>query len=619
MCGFVGVIGNGDRQSRLQDVKSMNSIITHRGPDDEGYFENEWITAGFRRLSIVDLVHGAQPMSLENQRYWIVFNGEIYNHVELRNQLVNEGETFTTDSDTEVILAMYKKYGVKCVNYLRGMFAFVIWDTESSEIFGARDHFGIKPLHYAKQNEHIYFASEKKALQNLLKDERINDQALQDYMTFQYVPDPWTMTPSVEKLRAGHYFVMHPGEKMEIKRYFYPQFKPCRNDSEHKITGEVRDCLIESVQKHMRSDVPVGAFLSGGIDSSIIVALAHQLNPNLHTYSVGFERPGYSEIDVAKETAACLDVDNISETITPLRFAQDFHKFVYSMDDPLADPAAVAQYFLTHMAGQHCKVALSGEGADEIFGGYNIYNEPNSLKVFRSVPNMLNHVLHGLATLIPEGVKGRSFIERGTTPIEMRYVGNAKIFSEAEKKRFLKRYDPTKPYTHITKKLYQNSVNLDPITRMEDIDMNTWLIGDLLLNADRTSMAASLELRTPFIDKEVFRVASSIPTNLKIAHHTTKYVLRKAVEEIVPGHVLHRRKLGFPVPIRYWLQDELYDWAFKIIKESDVDQYINKSYAVRLLQENRQGKKNKVRKLWTLLTFMVWHQIYIEHKYTDLV
>jgi len=330
MCGFVGAIHQGKTgtETSLKDVKMMNHVITHRGPDDEGYFENEDITTGFRRLSIIDLAHGKQPLSYDQERYWIVFNGEIYNYLELRSELKADGFEFKTDSDTEVILGMYKKYGETAVKFLRGMFAFVIWDTQTHAVFGARDHFGIKPLHYAIQDENVYFASEKKSIVKLLNDRKVDDQALQDYMTFQYVPDPNTMSPDIKRLRPGHYFTKKPGSQMQIKRYFEPSFVPHKVTDESLLATKVADVLRDSVEKHMRSDVTVGSFLSGGVDSSIIVALARQLSPKIKTFSVGFEREGYSEIDVAKETAQRLDVENISKVITPAEFVDKFPQFI---------------------------------------------------------------------------------------------------------------------------------------------------------------------------------------------------------------------------------------------------------------------------------------------------
>lgn len=608
MCGFVGCIHYNENSDFRSDIKKMNQRIIHRGPDDEGYYQDNAITLGFRRLSIIDLEKGGQPLSYDDQRYWITFNGEIYNYVELREALVAEGYAFATHSDTEVILAMYKKYGEAIVDHLRGMFAFVIWDSQEQKAFGARDHFGIKPFHYAEVNDRVYFASESKALRAILTEQTFSNEALQHYMTYQFVPDPLTMTEEIKRLVPGHYFVKEQGKPMIIKRYFTPAFHPVVTE-EKALAKEIRDVLFDSVEKHMRSDVTVGSFLSGGIDSSIIVAIAREFNNDLNTISVGFEREGYSEIDLAQETAAALNVKNHSSLITPEAFAESFPEFVWDMDEPLADPAAVPQYFLAKEARKICKVALSGEGADELFGGYTIYNEPNSLAVFDKIPNPVNHALKHLAKIMPEGVKGKSFLERGTTPIEERYVGNAKIFVESEKKQFMKQFRNDISYMDITKPFYDNSQHNDPITRMQYIDMNTWLIGDLLTNADRTTMSASLELRTPFVDKEVFKVASKIPADMRIAHNTTKYILRKAAESFVPEPVIYRKKLGFPVPIRHWLREELYDWAKNIIQTSETDQWIDKNYVLQMLETHASGKQDLSRKIWTVLTFMVWYNM----------
>ena len=615
MCGIAGFVtdiemGAGDQYK--QQVMQMEKCYVHRGPDDNGEFIDTNVAMGFRRLSIIDLEGGHQPLSYDNQRYWITFNGEIYNYIELREMLAKQGYEFQTDSDTEVLLAMYVRYGEEAVKHLRGMFDFVIWDTQEKVLFGARDHFGIKPLYYAQVGDKFYYASENKAIYSQLqKDQRTFDKdALQDYMTFQFVPEPETLTKEIRMLQPGHYFIKRPGEDIQIKRYFYAQFKPVDRPEDEYIE-KVRDVLIDSVKAHMRADVPVGSFLSGGIDSSIVVAIAKDLNPNLETISVGFEREGYSELDVAQETADKLGVKNFSSVITPEEFMKTFPHFVWSMDDPLADPAAVPQYFLAKEARKRVKVALTGEGADELFGGYKIYHEPESLKCF-NYTKPINGLLHKIAEIAPEGMKGKSFLMRGTTPLEKRYVGNAFIFDEEEKKQFIKDYNADHSFDKITAPLYRDSKDYDPITRMQFIDMHQWLNGDLLRNADRTTMAHSLELRTPFLDVNVFKVASEIPAKYRIAHGTTKYILRQAAEGIVPAHVLHRPKLGFPVPIRFWLKNEMYDWARQIINDSQTDYLFNKQYFLKLLEDHRQDKRDNSRKLWTVLTFMMWHKLYVE-------
>lgn len=615
MCGFVGCIHGDNQNHDLVDyektIREMNKLIVHRGPDDEGFFFDDHISFGFRRLSIIDVEKGHQPLSYENERYWIIFNGEVYNYIELRDELLKDGYTFETDSDTEVIIATYAKYKEKTAERLRGMFGFVIWDKQEKSVYGARDHFGIKPFHYAEEDGVIYFASEKKSIYQILKKKELDEVSLQNYLTFQFVPDPDTMTKGIHRLAPGHYFTKKLDGPMEITRYWEATFAPVQK-SEETFAKEIKDALYDSVEKHMRSDVTVGSFLSGGVDSSIIVAIAREFNPKIKTISVGFEREGYSEIDVAKETADRLNVENISSIITPQEFMDEFPRFVWHMDDPLADPAAVPQFFLSEVARRHVKVALSGEGADEMFGGYTIYNEPNSLKTLTNLPNGLKKGLNHLAKMMPEGMRGKSFLERGTTPMEERYVGNAKIFEEAEKQKLLKNYLTGHPYQDVTRPFYDASKGYDPIDRMQFIDIHTWLNGDLLLNADRTTMAHSLELRTPFLDKEVFKVARTLPSDIRIANGTTKYILRKAAESFVPDNVLYRKKLGFPVPIRHWLKDEMNEWAKGIIRESATDHLINKQYVLQLLDDHCAGKADNSRKIWTVLTFMVWYKVYIE-------
>lgn len=613
MCGFVGYLTDASQKDlRNKDwiASQMNRMIVHRGPDDEGYFKDDHIAMGFRRLSIIDLDSGHQPLSYANERFWLTFNGEIYNYLELRKDLKTEGYEFKTQSDSEVILAAYAKYGVKCVNYLRGMFSFVIWDSQEKTLFAARDPFGIKPFYYASFDRNFYYASESKAIYKVIKDHDFDHDALQDYFTYQYVPEPETLTKEIHVLEAGHYLFKQLDHEPEIKQYYQRTFAPVQRSTADYIK-KIQAVLEDSVAKHMRADVPVGSFLSGGIDSSIIVALAKKFNPHIKTISVGFQREGYSELDVAQETAEKLAVENYSSVITPEEFMDAFPHFVWAMDDPLADPAAVPQYFLAKEARKHVKVALTGEGADELFGGYRKYHEPISLRPFEHT-KLINPLLHKLALILPEGIKGRSYLLRGTTPLEKRYVGNAFIFNETEKQRLIKNYDLDHPLSALTHDLYQSANNYDPISLMQFIDIHTWLCGDLLHNADRTTMAHSLELRTPFLDKEVFAVAREIPADLRICHKTTKYILREAAKGIVPDHVLYRQKLGFPVPIRFWLREEMYDWAKNIINESATDQYLNKDYCLKLLEDHQTRKFDNSRKLWTILNFMMWHKIYVE-------
>lgn len=618
MCGFIGCVHDKTQNYRDEEkqlFKNMNDIITHRGPDDDGYYYDDHIQFGFRRLSIIDIESGHQPLTYENERYWIIFNGEIYNYVELREELLKEGLTFSTSSDTEVIIALYSHLKEKAVERLRGMFAFVIWDKQEQTLYGARDPFGIKPFFYMEDGDRTFFASEKKSILLALKNDVLDYDSLQHYLTYQFVPEPDTLSEGIKKLEPGHYFTKKIGSKMEMNRYWKAHFHPILK-SEDDFVKEIRDILFDSVEKHMRSDVPVGSFLSGGIDSSIIASIAKQFHPAIKTFSVGFEHNGFSEIDVAKETAEKLGVENISYIITPEEYMKEVPKIIWHMDDPLADPACVPLYFVAREARKHVTVVLSGEGADELFGGYNIYREPGDLEIFNKIPRVGKVLLKGIADMLPEGMKGKSFIERGVTPMEQRYIGNAKMFDEVEKRELLSVYREGLNYTDITKPLYEESRGYDPVDRMQYIDIHTWMRGDILLKADKMTMAHSLELRVPFLDKAVFEVASKIPTSLKTANGTTKYVLRKAAEGVVPDHVLNRKKLGFPVPIRHWLKAEMNDWAKNIIRESQTDHLINKTYLLKLLDDHCQDKADNSRKIWTVLMFMVWHQVYVEGVYS---
>ena len=616
MCGFIGIIRNNSdvlTEENQEMFKRANSIINHRGPNDEGYYHDERISFGFSRLSIIDIDNGHQPFTYDDENYWMVYNGEIYNYVELREQLIEKGFHFETDSDTEVVIAMFSAYREQAFQYFRGMFALLIWDKQAETLYGARDPFGIKPLYYTNTDQGTYFASEKKSL-TYYKGEEVDTEALQHYLSFQFVPEPLSMSKDIQKVEPGHYFVKKPDETIIFHCYWKAEFSPVIRERS-KWIDRIQATMFDSVGIHMRSDVPVGSFLSGGIDSSLIVGIAKQFNPNIKTFSVGFEQESYSEIDVAKETAEKLQVENISYTITPEEYVENLPKIIWHMDDPLADPACVPLYFVAREASKQVTVVLSGEGADELFGGYNIYREPNALKVFNYVPNTINRLLNRLAAVLPEGVKGKSYLERGTTLLKDRYIGNAKMFENDQKKALLKNYNPNSMYQQVTAPLYQDVKEEDPVNQMQYIDIHTWLRGDILLKADRMTMANSLELRVPFLDKEVFKVASELPVDLKIAKGTTKQILREASRGIVPDHVLNRKKLGFPVPIRHWLKNELHDWAKILIKDSQTDHLLEKAYVLQLLEDHSQGKADYSRKIWTVLIFMLWHQIYVEGKY----
>ncbi|KYG29280.1 asparagine synthase (glutamine-hydrolyzing) [Alkalihalobacillus trypoxylicola] len=612
MCGFLGEIKLTQFIDK-QVFKEGLELINHRGPDSTGLLENEEIRFGFKRLSIIDLENGSQPLSDESKRYHIIFNGEIYNFIELRQELMLKGYHFQTETDTEVILALYAQQKERCVESLRGMFSFIIYDELEGKLFAARDRFGIKPFFYYQSSTSILFASELKSLTYCMSPKgTLNDTAIQHYMSFQYVPDEMSMYEEIEKLPPGHFLSKEKNKPLKVQAYHQITFQATQDSFSQHIKN-VQNALADSVEKHMRSDVPVGAFLSGGIDSSVVVALASQIKPDLKTFTVGFEQEGYTEIDVAKKTAAELGVENIHKFITPEEFLRELPRIIWHLDEPVSDPAAIPLYFVAKEAKKEVKVVLSGEGADELFGGYNIYREAQAVKWFHHLPNRMNKWLYQIASILPEGLKGKNYLLRGTTPLSQRYIGNAFIFNEKEKERLLCKYEASQPTSNIVAPFYQDSTHYDHSTIMQYIDVHTWLPGDILVKADRMTMAHSIELRVPFLDSMVLEVAQQIPSKYKLSHSTTKYVLRKAIEGLVPDSVVNRKKLGFPVPIRLWLKDEWYDWALELIYTSQTDQWIDKNYVRKLLEEHALGKFDHSRKLWTVLHFMIWYSLYIDH------
>jgi asparagine synthase (glutamine-hydrolysing) len=619
VCGLIGFLSaNGAAASVAPAVEGALPDMRHRGPDEGGVWHDDDAAIGFRRLSIIDIDHSHQPLPWLDGRYELIFNGEIYNYLELRERLAREfGATFETDGDGEAVVAGYHYLGPKIVRELRGMFAFLIWDSQERVLFGARDWFGIKPLYTYSDERGTFFASEKKSLLDVAAEGVAHDvdtTSLQHYLTLQYVPEPASMHTAIRRVESGTYFTLKPGEALHPRRYFHPDFaiKPVADAD--KLYRQIGEALEDSVEKHMRADVTVGAFLSGGIDSTAIAALARRHNPKLLTFTTGFERQGFSEIDVAAESAAAIGVEHITKVVSAEEMMETLPLIVWYLDDPVADPALVPLYFIAREARKHVKVVLSGEGADELFGGYTIYREPLSLKAFNYLPAAARRGLGRLSTRIPEGKRGKDLLRRGAIGIEERYYGNARIFRPDEMQGLYKPFDPNVSYMDVTRGLYEQTTHLDDSTRMQYVDLFTWLRGDILVKADKMTMANSLELRVPFLDTEVFAVGSSVPTDLKLTKETTKYALRRALADIVPAHVLNRAKLGFPVPIRHWLKDVMYEWARAIITESKADELIDRGAALRLLEAHREGPHDYSRKIWTLLVFLIWHGIFVEQR-----
>ncbi|MCQ2454594.1 MAG: asparagine synthase (glutamine-hydrolyzing) [Clostridia bacterium] len=605
MCGFVGFTNNIKDNGTVLE-KMMNRIV-HRGPDSDGKYLDENIALGFRRLSIIDLAEGDQPMFNEDKSLVLVFNGEIYNHLELREELLKLGHKFKNKADSEVLLHGFEEWGEKLVQKLRGMFAFVIYNREDKTLFGARDMFGIKPFYYTVMNGNFIFGSEIKAfLDHPEFTKELNEDALGHYLSFQYSPTEETFFKGVFKLPPAHYFTYKNGI-IERQRYFKPNFNETEGVLDY-FADKVDETVRESVKAHKIADVDVGSFLSSGIDSSYIAEAANVDK----TFTVGFESNDgnrYNEIGYAKDFAEVIGVKHYSKVITPSEYWDTFPLIQYHMDEPLADPAAIALYFVSKLASEHVKVVMSGEGADELFGGYRIYEEPITLTAYDKLPFAIRRVISKICEKLPQKHGINYLVRRGKT-IEERFIGNANIFSKKERDKILKsqRAKSAAAPSVVCAKFYSEVEGKDDITKMQYLDINMWLIGDILLKADKTSMANSLELRVPFLDKNVMALAETIPLDCRVNTVSTKLALRKAAEKTLPKRTATKDKLGFPVPIREWLkQEEYYERVKTAFTGDTANKYFNTDELVALLDRHKNGKEDVSRKIWTVYTFLVWY------------
>lgn len=582
----------------------MADLIKHRGPDSEGFYTNDKVALGFRRLSIIDLEGGNQPIFNEDQTKLVFMNGEIYNYQLLKEDLLAKGHHFTTDSDTEVLLHGYEEYKEDFLLMLRGMFAFVIYDVVSNELFGARDFYGIKPFYYYLNKKQFIFGSEIKSFlghPNFKKE--LNRNMLEDYLTFQYSVGEETFFKNVYKLQPGHYF-KYKDHNLTIKKYYSIAFEPDNKKSEHQWQKTLKEILNDSIKAHKHADVEVGSFLSSGVDSSFISTVAHVDK----TFTVGWDNQKYSEIDYAKELSQIIGVKNTNKKISKKEYFDHFAHIQYYMDEPLADPSAIALYFVANVASKEVKVALSGEGSDEIFGGYNIYHEPFSLSFYYKIPYPIRRLL-GILIYPLRHHRGFNFIYRRSLKLEERYIGNAFMFEPSETKQILN-YKPQKEnYKRLTKPYYNKVKAYDDVSKMQYIDFNFWLVGDILLKADKMSMANSLEVRVPFLDRLLIDTARKIPTKYKIKDGKTKYLFREVAREVLPQKWSDKKKLGFPVPIREWLkEDDIYNLIKNKFLESE--EFFKPNKIIKLLDQHKKGKRDNSRKIWTIYSFLVWYEEY---------
>ena len=603
MCGIVGLVTKKEKENT---IKLMSDRIKHRGPDGDGYFIDGDVALGHRRLSIIDLSSGDQPMFNEDGSVVTVFNGEIYNYQELKEELIALGHDFKTKSDTEVLVHGYEEWHTDLPKHLRGMFAFAIYDKNKNEVFLARDNFGIKPLYYAKMNDTFMFASEIKAFLDVPDFEKIfNESILETYLEFSFVPTNETFFKGVHRLDAGC-SLLYKDNEIKLNKYFKLDFKE-ENMSFEDAVKNISDVMKDSVEKHLIADVEVGSFLSSGIDSSYIVSLA---KPD-KTYTVGYENKKYDETMYAKDLAEKLGIKNESKIITKEEYLENISKIMYHLDEPTSDPAAISLYFVAKLASKDLKVVLSGEGADEFFGGYNYYREEVDYKFYNKLPFCIRHAIGKVASIFPEG-RGFNFLVRRGEKLENSYIGVNRNFSSKMAKKVLKNNYELEAI-HVTKDVYNEFKNYSNIDKMQAIDINFWLMKDILLKADRMTMASSIEGRVPFIDKEVFKVASHLPFDYKVTKENTKVALRAAAKEVIPTEAYKKKKLGFPVPVREWIKEGDFKEEVEKTLNSDVaNKYFNTKIINKMFEEHVNGKKDNYRKIWTIYTFIKWYQVFFE-------
>lgn len=608
MCGIVGFTAPGqDPAAAKQIVQGMADLIRHRGPDGEGCYADGTAALGHRRLSVIDLAGGGQPMLNEDGTLVVVFNGEIYNYKTLRARLQQCGHTFATDSDTEVLLHGYEEWGRDLPCRLRGMFAFAVWDRTRGTLFCARDLFGIKPLCYYKKGETLLFASEIKAfLAHPAFEKRLNEARLPDWLSMEYLPDAETLFTGVYELPPAHTLTWQAG-RVTLARYAAPRFRAKRGRSLRAWAREIGDAVAESADAHRIADVEVGCFLSGGVDSSLITCEMARRQPAVQCFSVGYAEEAYSELPAARAAAQALGVPLTETTVTADDFFAANRAIQWYLDEPMPNPAEVPLYFLCKAARQRVKVVLSGEGADELFGGYNIYRDPFTARWYDRLPPWLRAGLGAAAALLPPA-RGVNFLVRRGMSLEERYFGPTALFNEREKRRLLADYAGDGDPMFLTEAIWDATEGLDPVTRMQQVDLNLWLAGDILLKADKMSMAHSLELRVPFLDREVWALAAALPAAAKADARTTKIALRQAAARTLPAASAARKKLGFPVPVRDWLRQEPYTSRVRaVFSRPAAAEFFDPRALHSMLNQHLHGG-DCWRQIWCVYSFLIWYE-----------
>lgn len=610
MCGFVGYVNDvAETKKNEAIIREMAARIAHRGPDSEDYYVDGDVSLGFRRLSIIDLSGGSQPILNEDGSKVLVFNGEIYNFQPLREQLLEKGHVFKTKTDSEVLLHGYEEWGKAMLSKLRGMFAFVIWDKTEKKLFGARDIFGIKPFFYYLNEGNFLFGSEIKAfLANPLFKKELNEARLPEYLCFEYIPNCETMFKNVYKMEPGACFTWQDGQ-FSTERYYTPAYDLDKTKSLEDWETLIDETFQDSTKAHGISDVEVGCFLSSGVDSSYVVHEMAKRN-DVRTFSVGYAEEKYSELSAAQEFAKTEGVRNYAKKITAQEYFEATPLVQYYMDEPLPNPSAIALYFLTKLAAEQVKVVLSGEGADELFGGYHYYREPLDFEKYMKLPLGLRRALSGLAKKMP-AFHGKRFLVRGSHPIEERYIRNNYVYDHADVDKVLAKKSGAKDPAFYTKPFFDEVKDEDDVTKMQYVDIRTWLVQDILVKADRMSMANSLELRVPFLDREMLKLALQIPPEYRISKETTKLALRGAAAKQLPEKTAKMRKTGFLTPLNDWLRrDEFYTQVKEKFEGDVAEQFFNQKYIMKLLNDHKAGTAHNMKKVWSIYCFILWYEKY---------
>lgn len=609
MCGFAGYIHNYGTFDKEEVIHKMADRIKHRGPDDAHYYIDDGIALGFRRLSIIDLEGGRQPILNEDGSLVLLFNGEIYNYQELREELIKAGHVFTTKTDSETILHGYEEYGKKILDRLRGMFAFIIWNKNTKELFGARDIFGIKPFYYYKKGKEFMFGSEIKSfLSHPDFEKELDEDMIPLYLSYEYSPDERTIFKNVFKLPGAHCFTYKNGE-LKVERYYKIEYKIEDDKSLEYWEDAITKEFTESVSMHQIADVEVGCFLSSGVDSSYVVKEISKGTKKVKTFSVGYEEEKYSELPYAQDFSNVIGVPNIANKVSADEFFDAVPEIQYYMDEPLPNPSEIPLYFLAKNARRYVKVVLSGEGADELFGGYPMYLAGGHFDHYsHKVPRPVRKVLGTVAKHCPN-FKGKNFLVRGAMEPYQRFMRANYVFQSAERQKFLKRPIASKVPEEYSKRYFDEVSNLDEPTQLQYVDMHTWMIYDILLKADRMSMANSLELRVPFLDKKMLELSTRIPSRYRAANETTKIALRGAAIKQLPERTANKKKLGFPVPLNDWLREDKYYNKVKAAFQSDIaEKFFVTSELLKLLDDHKSGKALNMQKIWSFYTFILWYE-----------